>query len=562
METVSNQTFGDRIKRAIGIQGAAKDTIYPMLSYNATNIATSGAQYFFDLYYIPFLVYVEGLSTAQVGFVVLLKSVWDAVTDPMMGVITDRTHSRFGKHRVYVIAAAVPFCFSFFMTWYSFGISGSMNSAAVMWYYVAAYLLYSTATTLLMVPHTAMLPELAPEYFLRTQYNSVGYLMNSTGMVPTFILATIVLNYVRPARLTVGSVLKAFGNCFTHALEPETIPKSNYMGVGLVLAMAYLIPILITAFKCKERSSLQDRFAPFDRTYVLREYAQVFKSRAFRQYFVITSLYAVALGFYNNTKIFLFKELTDTYYLYGMINVIAGIFQASGFPINYALTKKYGKQKCSWITTPFYLIALVIVLFLRTPTTPGGKTLTVVFVIIHTVFYFFGLSGLGFTGNNIYPDITDVDEMITGRRREGMIATFNTFVKKISAGVMGLIVLSGLQWFGVQTSDDTSLQTAADAGRYAAFGIKFFAAIVPILCIVFCLIALKNFSMTKEDHALIRAAIAAKKKYGAVHLTPEQIRTCEKISGQAWGSMWISEEEYGASEDVPEIDLQEFSDLA
>ncbi len=549
---MSRQPFGERVKRAIGIQGAAKDTIYPMLSYNATNIATSGAQYFFDLYYIPFLVYVEGLSTAQVGFVILLKSIWDAVTDPMMGIITDRTHSRFGKHRIYVLAAAVPFCFSFFMTWYSFGISNSMNSVAVMWYYVTAYLLYSTATTLLMVPHTAMLPELAPEYFLRTQYNSVGYLMNSSGMVPSFILATIVLNYVRPARLTVGSVLKAFGNCFTHALEPETIPKSNYMGVGLVLALAYLVPILITALKCKERSSLHDRFAPFDRTYVLREYVQVFKSRAFRQYFAITSLYAVALGFYNNTKIFLIKELTNTYYLYGMINVIAGVFQASGFPINYALTKKYGKQMCSWITTPFYLAALGIVLFLRTPATPGGKTLTVILVIIHTVFYFFGLSGLGFTGNNIYPDITDVDEMITGRRREGMIATFNTFVKKISAGVMGMIVLSGLQLFGVQTSDGTSAKAAVGVGRYANVGIKFFAAFVPMLCIVFCLIALKNFSMTKEDHGLIRAAIAAKKKYGAVKMTPEQIRTCEKISRQPWESMWISQTEQGAEAHAPE----------
>lgn len=550
----TKKSLGERVKKAIGIEGSAKNVVGPMLSYNATNIATSGATYFFDLYYIPFLVYVEGLSTSQVGFIILIKSVWDAITDPMMGVITDRTRSKFGKHRVYVIASAIPFCFSFFMTWYSFGISNSMNTNAIMWYYIAAYLLYSTASTVLMVPHTAMLPELAPEYFLRTQYNSVGYLMNSTGMIPTFILATIALNFVKPDHMTVGTVLTALVNCFTKSLDPETTPKSNYMTVGLVLALAYLVPIIITSVKCKERSSLKDRFEPFDGSYVFREYKQVFKNRSFRQYFVISIFYTFALGFYNNSKIFFLKELTDTYFLYGLINIIAGIFQASGFPLNYALTKKYGKQKCSWITTPFYIISLAIVLFLSNPQTEGAKTVTVILVMIHTVFYSFGLSGIGFTTTNVYPDITDVDEMITGRRREGVIATFNTFIKKIASGVMGMVVLSGLEWFGVRTSDDGSgsqLIGSIGSGRHASdifgsffdsdFGIKFFTAVVPIICATLCLISLKKFKMNKDDHTMIRAAIATKKKYGAVFLTDEQIKKCEDISGQSWSSMWLSQ---------------------
>lgn len=557
----NTMTFGDRVKKAIGIEGSTKEVVGPMLAYNATNIATSGASYFFSLYYIPFLVYVEGLSAAQVGLIILIKSIWDAITDPMMGVITDRTHSRFGKHRVYIIFAAVPFSFAYFMTWYSFGISNSMNAQAVMWYYIAAYLLYSTATTVLLVPHTAMLPELAPEYFLRTQYNSVGYLMNSAGMVPTFILATIVLNFVRPARWTVGSFFGAVFGSFAHSLDPETIPKSSYFAVGLTLAIAYLIPIFITAAKCKEPSSLRTQFAPFDGAYVFREYKLVFRNKAFRQYFTISILYAFAVGFYNNSKIFFLKELTDTYQLYGLINIIAGVFEAAGFPLNYAITKKYGKQKCSWITTPFYLAALAIALFLTTPKTPGARTVTIVLVMIHTVLYNFGLSGIGFTNSNNYPDVTDVDEMITGRRREGVIATFSTFVKKVAAGLMGMFVLTGLEWFGVSTSagrkNATQMVGAIPQGRHAyelfgsafnsTFGIKLFSAVVPIVCIIFCLIALRRFKMTKADHTMIRAAIAVKKQHGAVQLTEAQIRTCEEIAGQKWADMWLSQVEEGAT---------------
>ena len=108
-------SFGERVKKAVGIEGQTGEVIKPMLAYNATNISTSGAGYFFSLYYIPFLVYVEGLSTAQVGLIILIKSIWDAFTDPLMGIITDRTRSRFGKHRVYIIFSAIPFCFAYFI---------------------------------------------------------------------------------------------------------------------------------------------------------------------------------------------------------------------------------------------------------------------------------------------------------------------------------------------------------------------------------------------------------------------------------------------------------------
>lgn len=552
MSKSSGVSFGERVKKAVGIEGDTKKVVFPMLNYTATNISTSGAGYFFSLYYIPFLVYVEGLSPSQVGLIILIKSIWDAITDPLMGVITDRTHSKFGKHRVYIIASVIPFVLTFFMTWYSFGISSGGNTGVLTLYYIAAYVLYSTATTVLTVPHTAMLPEMAPDYFLRTQYNSVGYLMNSAGMVPTFILASLVLNFVRPAKLTVGSFFGSVLNCFTHSLDPETVPKSHYMIVGLVLAAAYIIPLSITARKCKERSSLNDRFEPFNGTYAFREYALVFKNKAFRQYFTISILYMFATGFYNSSKIFLFKELSDTYFLYGIINIIAGICEASGFPLNYAITKKFGKQKCSWITTPFWIASLAIVLFITGPKSESGRLINVVLIIIHTIMYNFGLSGIGFTTSNTYPDITDVDEMIIGRRREGVIATFSTFIKKIASGMMGMFVLTGLEWFGVNTSSgsSTTIRGSVESGRHAyelfgpffngTFGIKLFSAVVPLICIAGSLIALRRFTMTKQQHTMIRAAIATKKKYGGVILSEEDKSACEKIAGQKWDNMWLS----------------------
>lgn len=531
MSKTQKGKFSERVKGALGIEGDTKTVVFPMLSYTATNIATSGAGYINGLYYIAFLTYVEGLSGSQIGLIMLLKSIWDAITDPMMGIITDRTRSRFGKHRVYIIFAAVPFAITFFMTWYSFGISGMGNSNLTMMYYIFAYFLYSTVTTVLSVPHTAMLPEMAPDYFLRTQYNSVGYLMNSTGMVPSFLIASI-----------------PFGLFQTKTFD-ETF-RMKFVILGICLSLFYIIPIIITGIKCKEPSSLQAHFEPFDGKYVFKEYIQVFRNRAFRQYFTISLLYMFALGFYNNTKVYFMKELADVWVLYNVTNVISGIFEASGFPLNYWLTKKFGKQRSSWITTPFYIISLVIILFINGNKKLGAIPITNIAVLVHCAFYNFGLSGIGFTTSNIYPDVTDVDEMITGRRREGVVATFSTFIKKIASGFLGMIVLTSLEWFGVAVSSKTTSVGVIAPGHYAsdlfgkffdyAFGIKLTGAVIPIICIAGALLALRNYTMTKNDHSMIRAAIATKKIYGDVTLTEEEKKTCEKIAGQKWENMWIS----------------------
>ena len=178
--------LGNKVKKAIGVEGDFKQTISPMIGYNSASIFFGGGGYILSLYFLAFLTEVEGLSTAQAGLVILVSQIWDAITDPAMGIITDRTRSKYGKHRIYLLIGMFPLAISYLMLWYSFGISSLGNSKATMIYYMCAYLLFNTATTIIAVPHTAMLPELAPEYFLRTQYKSVEYIMNSIGMISSF----------------------------------------------------------------------------------------------------------------------------------------------------------------------------------------------------------------------------------------------------------------------------------------------------------------------------------------------------------------------------------------
>ena len=136
--------------------------------------------------------------------------------------------------------------------------------------------------------------------------------------------------------------------------------------------------------------------------------------------------------------------------------------------------------------------------------------------------------------------MTDVDELITGRRREGVVSTCNTMVKQVTGGINTFIVTLILGGFGLDTkSEATEFVEQSDS---AIFGIRLCVAIIPMICAFISYVLLRKFEMTKEDHTMIRAAIATKHKYGNVTLTPEERTRCEVLSGQKLENTWLGKD--------------------
>ncbi len=522
--------MGERIKKAIGVQGDFKTSILPMINYSYANMYMGGAGYIISMYFTVFLTDVVNLSLNQAGVIVMIATVWDAVTDPVMGIITDRTRSKTGKHRRYLLLGIPLMVLSYTLLWNSFGLNGAENPTLAIAYFVIVYMLYKTSFTIIGVPHTAMLPELAPEYNLRTQYNSVGYLFNSAGMVPSFLIVVVILEIF-------GS-----GDNLTSA------SKTPFLIFGIALSVFYGLSVFLTYAKTREPSSLGNKLEPLDLKYLIREYVLVFKNKSFRQYFFMSLAYQFSTGFYNNSKVYYIKYLANQYSKYAVFNAVAGVAEAGAFPLNYALTMKYGKKKCGNIVTPLMVAGLAIGLIMQTSdSTSDVGIIWVILMFISMILYNFGMSGLGFVSTNIFPDLTDVDEMITGRRREGVISTFSTLIKKSISGVMAALVGFTLQGFGLVTGDVVSdfektsgtLYTQTDS---AILGVRICVAVIPIIASIIALILLKKFKMTKEDHTMIRAAIATKHKYGSVTLTSEQIKRCEMISGQKMDKTWLGQD--------------------
>lgn len=514
--------MGEKFKKAIGVEGKFVDTVWPMIQYCFANIFMGGGGYIISMYFTVFLTNVVGMELRYATFIIMIATIWDGINDPLMGIITDRTRSKYGRHRRYLLLSIPPLVISYTMLWNSFGLDAKEHPTACVMYYAFAYILYKTAYTMVDVPHTAMLPTLAPEYNKRTQYTSVSYIFNSVGMVPSYIILLIFLSVF-------GSSDKLSENS-----------KMPFLLTGIVLSIVYACSIFATFKTCKEPSSLNEKLPPLDLKSAIDEYVQVFRNKSFRDYFSMSFFWQMARSFYSTTNVYYITYLANLYKYYPIFNTFAGVFESLAFPLNYALTMKMGKSKCGAVVTPFMIIGLGIALFVK-PVTPGSSYMvTLVLMILGgAVLYPFGMSGLGFVGNNVLPDITDVDELITGRRREGVIGTFNTMVKQVTGGVMTFLVGLILDGFGLVTGNEGVYIEQTDS---ALIGIRLCISVLPMLSALVAWLMLKRFKMTKDDHTMIRAAIATKHKYGSVTLTKEEKERCELLTGYKLEKTWLGKD--------------------
>ncbi len=511
--------MGEKFKKAIGIEGKFFDTVWPMIQYCFANIFMGGGGYIISMYFTVYLTNVVGMQLNHATFIVMIATVWDGINDPIMGIITDRTRSKYGRHRRYILWS-IPFVvISYIMMWNSFGLDAVKNPTLCVIYYGFAYILYKTAYTMVDVPHVAMLPTLAPEYNKRTQYTSVSYIFNSVGMIPSYIILLI--------------FLYAFGS----ADELSKNSKMPFFVTGVVLSVVYAVALFATFKSVKEPSSLNEKLPKLDLRFAIDEYIQVFRNKSFRDYFAMSFFWQMARSFYSTTSIYFITYLANLYKYYPLYNTFAGVFESLAFPLNYALTMKKGKAKCGAVVTPFMIIGLLILLFVTPANNSKSNYVSLVLLILGgAVLYPFGMSGLGFVGNNVLPDLTDVDEVITGRRREGVISTFNTMVKQIVGGIMTFTVGTLLNGFGLVTGNEGEFIKQTDT---ALWGIRICVAILPMISALVAWIMLKRFKMTKDDHTMIRAALATKHAYGSVTLSDYEKERIEILTGYKLEKTWL-----------------------
>ena len=509
MNEQNSMTFLDKVKKLIGVEPGTK--LKPMIAYNSAIFFTGGGPYVIGSYLLPFLTDVEGLSTEQYGTVALFSCIIDAITDPLMGLITDRTKNKNGRHRPYLKWGIPLAIIAYFFMWNSFGISAAGNSTRTMWWYVFAYMFYKTVSTFISVPHTAMLPELAPDYNLRTQFNAVKTIMDAVASYSSFFVAAMILGGIN-------------GLMTTPTFSPEH--RSRFAIMGAVLCLMTSLPLIFTYKGTREKSSLDQVNEPLDIKAFFRQYALVIKNRTFRRYFMFGFFTLFSSAFVSQCFYYFLKTNLHQESHLSMLTLVSGIGEAIGFFPAYFFSIKKSKQLPAKVFVPVSIVALLTAWIFRGTTSP-------VMIFCVEFMYGIGLAGMASVQSNIFPDVTDVDEMITGERREGVIATFSTFIKKFVSGFAAFGIGNLLAGFGYDTG-------AAVQSERAVFGVSVCFTLIPICFLTLALISILRYDLTREKHAFVKDKIKEKHETGSVELTDDERKILEKLSGVKYEDMWLS----------------------
>ena len=219
-------------------QTSGKISIFKLFGYalgeGAVSITMNGIANFAMLFYTQIL----GLSAGYAGTALSITLIWDAVTDPLMGHLTDNTRSRFGRRLPYIFFGGMALAVSFFLLWVLPQHAGSAQAA--FWAVLLINLLVRTAVTVFVIPYTALGFEIAPEYNDRSRLQGIRIFLNQ------------VVNFIFGACAWVlffGDKTAEDGTRID-----GTLVADNYVMMGAVLSVFSLLLVLGSIFATRDRA--------------------------------------------------------------------------------------------------------------------------------------------------------------------------------------------------------------------------------------------------------------------------------------------------------------------
>lgn len=480
-------------------------SIKKKIGYASGDILGGGAFTLIGLLFMFYLTTYMAISPAYAGLIFLIGKIFDAITDPIMGNISDRTVSRFGRRRIYFLIGIPLIFISFILMWYS---AGTLSEIQKVIYFTFAYCFFSASFTVVMVPYNALLPDMETDYTKKVSFSTWRMLFSELSALLSATIPSLIL----------GSVSSRTSN--------------DYFIMAIVFASIYSIPLFLTFFWTKEKENIEKTNYSLKES--IKEFFLTLKNKTYRIYIGIFLFSQMATDIFSTcTAYWLYSYLnldkTDTFNL-PPVTLIAGITLIMALltlPINNKLSYKFGKHSPSYIILPLRVISLAVAFFI-TKDTPLAMIIAV--AVINGI----GTSTASFVPWTILPDIPDSDYMITGKRNAGIYSGGATFLRKLTNGLSVFITGIVLSLFGfAQSSSGNIIQSDT-----AKLGIRIMFCIVPLFLTILAIVFSRKYKLNKERHALILKAIKCREE-GKICQDKKVIKACEEVSGLSFESMWI-----------------------
>jgi glycoside/pentoside/hexuronide:cation symporter, GPH family len=446
----------------------SKLTVKEKLGFGVADVGASLTYIAINTWLFYFLVNIVGLQPLLAGVVFLLGRIFDAITDPIMGVLSDRLKPKIGR-KPFILWGAVPLGISFALLWLVPDASQTVKFLLSSF----LFLLFSLLYTVVQMPYMALIPELAESYDERTSLSSYRAAFGTFASLFAVALPPIIVGIVSPGDLVNSRPLA-------------------WLVMGIVFGAITSVSYLVMAFSTKEpkRAQVSSPVSSY-----FSEYISAFKIYGFLQIFFL--FIVVTLGLMITNSILPFFLESNLRISSGNQSIVLGtlfIVAIAVFPLWNVAASRFGKRTSLNVGLVIHAVSLFLLAWF---TPPGGIS---VFLIIMTIVAGVGLSALILFPWAMLPDVVEFDQASSGRRREGLVYALFTFGQKIasSIGVFSNAIVASV--FGYQQGSLEQAPATINAIKWMTGPV---AAIVFLIAIVFVL----AFPITKARHEEVRAKL-------------------------------------------------------
>ena len=437
-----------------------------------------GGQALISVLYLVFLTDVIKLDAWLAGIVVLISEIWDAISDPLMGLISDNTKTKIGRRRPYVLLGGCLLAVAFGLIFFPIG---SENQMFQFVYCAATYLFYNTVSTMINVSYSSLSAEISSVREERDSANVLRLVVSTASAAVCTLLPSMVIDAYKDGKIDITAF---------------------YLIVGIGFGILFAVPVILCAINVRERveaSPEKKRFSP-------REIIDPLKNRPFRNLVGMYLGQALCMDVFSAGVVYFAKYVTTPK---GSSTVFLGIFiavQLLAFPIINSLIKKVSVNKIYKFGLPLSIVALIgLAIF--------GSNLYIAYACVF--FVAVGFAGAQLTSWIMFPHTVDAGELLTGKRQSGSCSAIMTFTRKSSSALVIFIFSLVLELTGY--NGKKAIQPVS-----AQLGIKYVMSFTCIIFMILGFIMAKRYTLDKHKNQQVEKYLAIQREGRMDELTAEE----------------------------------------
>jgi oligogalacturonide transporter len=394
-----------------------KDPRVPLrtkIAFGVGDIYGGGSFNIINFLYAFYLANIVGIPTVYAAGILLIARIWDAVSDPLMGFLSDNTRSRFGRRKPYFMAGIPLILVSMIWVWYP------LTTELLFWkvlFVGAGYIFYNTVVTLVMVPYMSFAAEITLDYYERNSLNTVRMIFS---LASSLMCAILPLAIVREVSARTGSYTR------------------GYLVMALVIGLIFALPYIAVILGTQERQAFssapprKDWWRPMINSFRLKSFRKLVV--LYLTIFVSLDIITASFQFFMTYVIKRPDEFAPVLAVLILVEIVAALFTAP-------VVKKTNKALATAAGCVLWIFAGLATLLIRAES-PGYMIYLVAAVMGAAMAFPVVLL------NSLFADVSDVGELFFGSRVEGTFSGVQTFVRKVASALANALFMLALGWSG------------------------------------------------------------------------------------------------------------------